>query len=67
MSKPPLTKQELLEALEPVKERLGAVEERLGAIETDVHTIKTVLQIDEQIENLRTVLDGRRTAPKSPA
>lgn len=59
MSKP-LTKQDLLDALKPI-------ENRLSAIETDVHTIKTVLEIDAQIENLRLVLDGRRTAPKNTA
>lgn len=50
-----LTKQDLIDVLKPI-------ENRLGTIETDVHTIKTVLQIDEQVENLRTVLDRRSTA-----
>ena len=55
-----------------VLRRLKSIDERLETVETDVHTIKTVLQIDEQIENLRTLLDGRRpngttrTAEASP-
>ena len=67
MSQSPLTKQDLLEALEPIRERLGAVEERLGVIETDVHAIKTVLRIDEQIDSLLTITNGRRPAPNGAA
>ena len=43
-----------------VLRQLKSIDQRLEAIETDMHTVKTILQIDEQIENLRTVLDSRR-------
>ena len=58
-----LTKKDIAdivtEALKPIVTRLDAIEERLDAIETDMRTIKTILEIDQQVENLRTVLSAR--------
>ena len=58
-------RKKVLRQFELLNERLDSIDQRLEAVETDVHTIKTVLQIDEQIENLRTL--RRRPPTATPA
>ena len=51
--------------LDAMDQRLDAMGQRLERIETDVKTIRTILDIDQQIENLKTVRTGRQ--PHVPA
>ena len=55
-------RKKVLRQFELLNERLDSIDQRLESVETDVHTIKTVLQIDEQIENLRTLRHRPPTA-----
>ena len=45
-----------------VENRLGAVENRLGNVETDLREVRMILQIDQQVENLRTLRAVRKAA-----
>lgn len=60
----PVTKQDVAEiiraALKPIQQRLDSMDQRLENIEADVQTIKALLDIEEQVENLRTVFVKRR-------
>ena len=42
-------------AFEKLGEQLNRMDQRLENIEADVQTIKVVLQIDQQVENLKTI------------
>ena len=61
-----LTRQDVAEAvaeaLDPVNKRLDSIDQRLANIETEVRTIKSILKIEEQVENLMLVRGQQRSA-----
>ena len=55
----------ILEQLGSIETQLSSHSERLSRIEADVRTIKIILNIDQQMENLQTVLASRHQSTQS--
>ena len=50
-----LTKQDLVDALEPIGKRFGVIDKRLGVIERQLRAIMRHFDIEDEMENIATV------------